>query len=332
LRSLDRALDALRAGRLDQAENIGRQIVKESPKNPGASLLLAAIALRRGNYREASRWAHATLQLQRDHPRALIIAGRAARAQNHLVQAAAHFRRASELLPDRPEAAFLLCAVELDSGDPGANTTLERILRQFPHHAEGWNDVGMSLRRKNQLEAALVAFGRATEGSSAAAAFVNLGSTYLTLGRRSEALPAFRRAAALGNTSEEILLPLALGLRHAGALQEAREQLDHLAVAMPQNASVLFSLGLVCDDLGDGLAAIAAYRRCIEAQPNFAEAHVNLGLAIQQSGNMEAAMDCYRRAVRLAPDTFGRIAQALCSQRRGQIWLNLNRLRRSLTD
>ena len=57
---------------------------------------------------------------------------------------------------------------------------------------------------------------------------------------------------------------------------------------------------------------------------------MNLGVALQQVGELEAATDCYRAAIRTRPDTFGRIAQALPSTSKGQLWLDLGKLRRSL--
>jgi tetratricopeptide (TPR) repeat protein len=82
--------------------------------------------------------------------------------------------------------------------------------------------------------------------------------------------------------------------------------------------------------LRDTAGAIRAYRRSVETEPNLPEAHVNLGLNLQNTGDLDAAMDCYRQAMRLRPDTFGRIAQALTSARKGRLWLNPARLRRVL--
>ena len=98
----------------------------------------------------------------------------------------------------------------------------------------------------------------------------------------------------------------------------------------PGDGRAWFALGLVCEDLRDTPGAIRAYRRSIEARPDFPEAHVNLGLNLQNAGDLDAAMDSYRRAMRLRPDTFGRIAQALTSAKKGRLWLNLARLRRLL--
>lgn len=86
----------------------------------------------------------------------------------------------------------------------------------------------------------------------------------------------------------------------------------------------------MCEDLRDMPGAIEAYRLSVEAQPDVPETHVNLGLSLQNSADLDAAMDCYRRAMRLRPDTFGRIAQALTSAKRGRLWLNPARLRRRL--
>jgi tetratricopeptide (TPR) repeat protein len=102
------------------------------------------------------------------------------------------------------------------------------------------------------------------------------------------------------------------------------------AVAGDAPASVWFDLGLVRQDLRDYQGAATAYRKAIEIKPDFPEAHVNLGLNLQHSGDLESAMDSYRQALWLRPDTFGRIAQALTSAKKGQLWLDLGQLRRSL--
>ena len=147
---------------------------------------------------------------------------------------------------------------------------------------------------------------------------------------RSEAIVAFRRALEAAPDLVEARAALGACLRQTGEPQLARAELEQAVKLRPGDGRAWFALGLVCEDLRDTPGAIEAYRRSIEAQPDVPEAHVNLGLNLQNAGDLDAAMDSYRRAMRLRPDTFGRIAQALTSAKKGRLWLNSARLRRML--
>src|SRR6202044_2782125 len=118
--------------------------------------------------------------------------------------------------------------------------------------------------------------------------------------------------------------------RQTGEPQLARAELEQAVKLRPSDGRAWFAFGLVCEDLRDTSGAIEAYRRSIEAQPDVPEAHVNLGLNLQNAGDLDPEMDSYRHAMRLRPDTFGRIAPALTSAKKGRLWLNLAQLRRML--
>jgi tetratricopeptide (TPR) repeat protein len=328
---MNEALAELRAGRLESAEALGRRLLKAAPSDPAVHLFVAAVAFQRAHYADAIRWARSCLALSPETMPAMMIAGRAAGAAGDLIQAMEWFRRACKISPDRPEPAFLLCVTQLQCGDPAATSTLEHILRSFPNNADGWSEIGVALRKENQLEAAAVAFARAASASPGASHSASHGSVLLALGRHREAIAAFRKALAAAPDSIEVLLLLAQCLRQIGKPKEAREILERIVELKPDSGHVFYTLGLVCDDLHDLPAAIAAYRQCVNIQPDLPEAHVNLGLALQQMGELETALQSYRIAIRLRSDTFGRISQALCSSSKGQLWLDLNRLRRSLS-
>jgi Flp pilus assembly protein TadD len=119
-------------------------------------------------------------------------------------------------------------------------------------------------------------------------------------------------------------------LREAGELLLARNEFEHAVGTEACNSRAWFALGLVCEDLHDLPGAIHAYRQSVKLNPDVPETHVNLGLSLQRSGDLEAAVASYRQAVRLRVGTFGRVSQALASAKKGQLWLNLSRLRRSL--
>ena len=327
---LTRALAALRDGRLDDAESLGDKLLDLSPRDPAAHQLAAALALRRARYQEAAQWARSCLALRPGHAPAMVIAGRAARATGDFAKAILWFRKAGDLAPDKAEAHFQLCLAQLEGGDSGARSTLERLLRQFPGDAQGWSLIGAALRDAGQLEAAEAAFARAANASNDPADSVNLGRIMLARGRNAEAAATLRRVLTAAPDRLDALMPLAQALRQIGEPREARQHLQRLADAQPDKAAVFYALGLACDDLRDWAGAVAAYRRCVALQPDMPEGHVNLGLALQQIGEWDGAVQSYRRAIGLRPDTFGRIAQALPSTSKGQLWLDLGRLRRSL--
>ncbi len=324
------ALNELNEGRIGNAERMSADLLRSRPNDSATHQLAAVIALQNARYSQAERWARSCLALRPDHAPAMLIAGRAARAIGDIEQAREWFRRASDAAPDRPEPAFLLCVTQLECGDPAAQDSLARIMRTFPRDAQGWSQIGAALRKANQLEAAALAFARAFLASGEAAHAVEQASILMILGRVKEAIAAVRAAMVNASDSVDVNLALARGLRRLGEYREALLVLDRIAVLHPGNAEIHFALGLVYDDLHDGTGAVAAYRRCIALRPDLPEAQVNLGLALQEAGEFNAATDCYRAAISARPDTFGRIAQALPSTRKGQLWLDLKKLRRSL--
>jgi tetratricopeptide (TPR) repeat protein len=328
--TISRALAALREGRLDEAERLSRALLAALPNEPAPHQLAAAVALQGGRYAEAEASARACLALRPDHPPALAIAAHAARARGDRQGAKAWLRRASEVAPDEPQALLPYALAQIESADPATGETLATLARRFPGQADGWRDIGMALMRVNQLEGAEAAFVRAADAADDPAHAINLGRVRLARGRAAEAIAPLRRAVSRAPERLEACLPLAQALRQVGLPLEALEHLQRLAAAQPGNALAFYTLGLVCGDLRDWQGAIKAYGRSIDLKPDMPEAHVNLGLALQQIGEWERAKACYRRAIQLRPDTFGRIAQALPSTQRGELWLDTRKLRRSL--
>jgi tetratricopeptide (TPR) repeat protein len=97
-------------------------------------------------------------------------------------------------------------------------------------------------------------------------------------------------------------------------------------------AQAWFAQSLAVHETRAPEAEEAALRRALALWPEHVEACVNLGILLQASGRLAEAMPWYARAYRLREDTFGRIANALCSEPTGALWLDLEALRASLCD
>jgi tetratricopeptide (TPR) repeat protein len=329
--AISAALAALREGRIEQAETLARTLFNDAPDDPMGHQLVATVAWQRGDHLETLRWAQSCLALQARHaPAALLLAGRAARAAGDLDRALQFFREAAQLSPERADAAFMLCITLLDLGDPQANETLHDLLRRFPDYGEGWHDVGLTLYRAGKFEAALVAFTRAAEAVQNPRHELARAASLQALGRLGEAVIVLRKARSRLTGDTDIALQLARCLHKLGELAAARAELERILEPDVANANLWFAYGLICQDSRDMATAITAYRRTLLLSPELAEAHVNLGICLQQTGDIAEAKATFGRAMRLRADTFGRIAQALSAAPRGELWLDLERLRQSL--
>lgn len=153
-------------------------------------------------------------------------------------------------------------------------------------------------------------------------------------GRRSEARDAARKA--LPHPAAHQLL--AVQCLDEGKPLDATRHVEASLKLRPGHVPTLrigarawFALAVEEHGIGDLAAEAAALRQALAMWPELVEAQVNLGIVLQSQGRLEEAMACYGRAYRLREDSLPRIAWALCSERRGAMWLRPQALRETLT-
>lgn len=88
----------------------------------------------------------------------------------------------------------------------------------------------------------------------------------------------------------------------AGQLFEAEQLYEAVLDDYPQQANVLYLLGLIHHQRGNLKAAVQWYLRAIAAQPDYADAHNNLGVLLVQQGNLQEAIRHYRAALQSQPN------------------------------
>jgi Flp pilus assembly protein TadD len=106
--------------------------------------------------------------------------------------------------------------------------------------------------------------------------------------------------------------------------------IDASLAARPDHVPSLMVAALLCQDLRDLPGAAQALERVLQLQPAHVPAAVNLGILRLEQGHLEPAMRLFGHAWHLRPETFGRIAGALCSERCGAVWLSAHELRTAL--
>ncbi len=90
-------------------------------------------------------------------------------------------------------------------------------------------------------------------------------------------------------------------LRAQGRIVEALEPTRRVALLLPDDARVMFNLGLNCFEAGRVPDSVSAFRRALTLQPRFAEAAWRLGLGLGALGDMEGSIAALLQAVDFKP-------------------------------
>jgi predicted O-linked N-acetylglucosamine transferase (SPINDLY family) len=215
--ALKLAAEALRAGRLDEAERHGRQALKARPDSFDALHLLGLVEARRGRYAEAAKLiARAAKANPRSGPAQLNL-GNALAALGRRAEALQAYDRALAIEPRYAEAhaargTALHALRRLDE----AEAALRRAVEHKPDLPGAHNNLGNVLKDLGRLDAAAAALRRAIElRPGYADAHGNLGDVLLGQDRPEDAAACYRRAAELAPGDPAWLDKL--GTAHYGA-------------------------------------------------------------------------------------------------------------------
>ena len=160
-----KAAEHQRAGRLEDAEGIYREVLRRDPRNLEALRLLALIAINLEHYGQAEQL----------------------------------LKRAVEIAPDFLAAWIDLSRAQLERLDlPAAHASIERAAQLNPRSANVQIHVANVEARSGRHDRAIETYGRAIElNPESTAGHQGLGNVLKTVGRQAEAIAAYRRATVL---------------------------------------------------------------------------------------------------------------------------------------
>ncbi len=181
----------------------------------------------------------------------------------------AAFRRAVDLEPDKLWRVFDVITVLRDSGKLGeALATAQELVGAHPEFASGWALLGRmrSLRRESK-----------------------------------DAVEAFRRAADIDADNPERGAALIHELRNQAQLPEALSSAQALVEAHPDFPDAWTQLGRVHHQLGDRAAALGAFRRAAELQPENVSHLIDCAAELRELGQFDLSEACLLAALARDP-------------------------------
>lgn len=267
---LQQAIRHHQAGRLDQAEELYRQILQADPDQPDALHLVGVIAYQRGKLEEAADWIRKAIAINPNAAPFHCNLGEVCRTMGRLDQAVAHLKAAIALKSD---------------------------------YAEAWSNLGLALQGMGKVDEAVEHFRRAIQLQPRyAMAYVNLGSALREQEHLDEAVEAFRQAVRLAPNLPEAQSDLGQALMEKGELDAALEHCRRAIELRPIFAQAQSNLGNVLRALGQLEQAKACYATAIRLRPDLAMPYGNMGQAVQEEGKYDEAIRWYEQALAREPN------------------------------
>ena len=178
-----------------------------------------------------------------------------------------------------------------------------QVLALCPEHSVALHRFGILALQAAQPALALDLLQRATALDPAAWwSRCSLGQALEALGRRQEALAAFRQAAQANPDCLEAWLGRGAACRALGLGPEAIAAYQQAVRLRPELAEAENDLGIVLQDAGRLAEAIAAFQRALALRADFPLAHSNLGNALLLDGQVGPALALLEAAVARWPD------------------------------
>ncbi|MGA2030978.1 MAG: tetratricopeptide repeat protein [Thermoguttaceae bacterium] len=297
------ALAHHQADRLQQAEQLYRQVLARDPKHAVAWHLVGVVALQLGRHQMAAECIGRAIGFK---PNVAIFhsnLGVALRALGNPGEAAACWRRAIELQPDYAEAHNNLGVILKEQGKlDAAIACWRRALELKPDYVEAHNNLGVALTERGKLHEAAACCRRSLElNPNYAEAHNNLGNVYTEQGKLEEAAACYRSAVRLKPGYAEAYNNFGSVLRKQGKLPEAVVQWRRAVDLNPQYAEAHNNLGVALKEQGKPDEAAACWRRAIVLKPDYVEPYNNLGNVLADQEKLDEAAACYQRALELKP-------------------------------
>ncbi|HEY9625302.1 MAG TPA: tetratricopeptide repeat-containing glycosyltransferase family protein [Crinalium sp.] len=252
--SIETALQLHRSGQNADAAYLCRQLLRDSPDDIKALLLLGIIASQTAQFDEAIACFRRVLKLKPNDANTHNNLGNAFRMKGNLPEAITHYQKAIAIKPGHADAYYNMGIALQESGDPKtAAEYYQRALALQPNFPAAFNGLGIVFRAQGKLE---------------------------------EAIACHQQALALAPKYAEAYDSLGNALRETGQTEEALNCHQQAIAIKPTLAVAHYNQGNTLLDQGKPLEAIACYNRAIELNPPYHEARLAKAMSLLLSGDL----------------------------------------------
>ena len=324
---LQQAVDAHKAGQLQEAHRLYTAILKAQPKHPDANHNTGLLTVGFGKIELALPFFKTALeanprnaQFWYSHIVVLIKLERLIDAKDLLNQAkskgikGADFDQLEKRLNDankalsiRPDNANAYYNIGIALQDQGkleeAIEAYKKALAIKPDYAEAYYNIGIAFKGQNKLKEVIEAYKKALAiKPDYADAYNNMGNTLLEQHNLEEAIEAYKKALAIKPNYVDAYYNMGNALKDQGKLEEAIETYNKALAIKPDYVDAYNNMGNALKDQGKLEEAIETYNKALAIKPDYVDAYNNMGNALKDQGKLEEAIEAYNKALAIKPD------------------------------
>ena len=308
---LTRAVAALQAGGLDEAEPLLRRALAVAPANADAHSLLGALLDQRGHTSAAERAYRTALTLNPRHVAARANLGVLLARTGRTDEAVRAFEEVLKLAPEHPQATYNLGLQYAARGQyERAASILERARAYQPDNVAVLAQLALALYELKHLDEAETTLASAAALAPADADVLYArGLVSAARGQRDAALALWAQALAARENFPAANFMLGEELRKDGRLVEARAYYERALAQDPARLVHYVRLGGVLLLLRLPDLALDVFTRAAARFPSVAEAHYFVGVAARWRGTYDVAEAAFRKSLALRPADPDTLAQ-----------------------
>ena len=331
--ALLKAMSYNKKGKIEEAKQIYRDILRAFPENKRAQQGFAALnksnqspkmyGLPSEKFNQlANLYQQGQLeavikqgtQLIKQYPKAFIIwniIGAANKILGQLDDACIAFSKATELNPNYADGFNNLGILLQDQGRfEDAIVSYAKALAIKPDYVEVLNNMGVALHEHGKLTDAIRTYKKALAfKSDYAEAHYNMGNAFKDQGELDGAVKAYKKALAIKPDYVEALNNIGATFKEQGKVDEAIGAFTNAVSLDPNNIGAFYNMGICLKQQRKLEKAVEAYNKAVNIKPDHTEAHYNMGVALQEQGKLDTAIEAYTKALAIKPD----YAEAYCN-------------------
>ena len=325
---LQQAIAFHQSGKLKEAANNYKLLLKNSPKDPELLTSLGMVALQLGNFNECIKLLGQSLLFAPTQPYVLSYRGVALQELKRYKEALINYDRAITLKPDYIDAYYNRGNTfkELKRFNE-ALTDYDTIISLDPTDVEAIRNHGNTLQELNRHEEAVNSYNQAIDlMPNHPITYYNRGNALQELNRYQEAIASYDQALALNPNYAEAYSSRGNALYELKYYDDALTSHKLALTINPLYSEAHSSYGNALHQLKRFDQALISHDRAIALNANNARAYSNRGNTLQRLGRLDEALANHDRAITLKPEyTYAHI-------NRGMVLYDFKRLDEALAS